>query len=424
MMTASPNDESLMAPRPHKILNVVIVNDTCEVDGGAALVALDDARALAAKGHRVIFFAACGKPPGDAPEIQWISLGQSSILHDPQRWRAAIWGLWNWKAARALKEVLRELPPDSTVVHLHSWSKALTGSVIAASHRAGFKIICTLHEYFVVCPNGGLYDYPTRKACALKPMSLSCVARNCDSRARPHKIWRVLRQLIWRHCGGLPAKIDLLLTVSEFSAQKISAQLGDRNILVLENLPQLHQQPLCPLAERHSIVFAGRVAAEKGVDVYLAACELADIQAEVWGDGPLLPQLQRIWPAAKFSGWLPKAELARRLRTATALVVPSLWYENSPLIIAEAAAAGVPVIVSDNGAAAELVSNNVSGLHFKVGDAVDLAEKMQIFAKNPALAFSIGRNVYEEFWKSYLDRRKLRQQKLEFFYNDILELID
>src|SRR5207244_2552263 len=55
------------------------------------------------------------------------------------------------------------------------------------------------------------------------------------------------------------------------------------------------------------------------------------------------------------------------------VVVPSLWWENSPRVIQEAFAYGRPVICSGIGGMAEKVADGVNGLHFRVGDPVSLA---------------------------------------------------
>jgi len=67
------------------------------------------------------------------------------------------------------------------------------------------------------------------------------------------------------------------------------------------------------------------------------------------------------------------------------LVVPSIWYENSPLTIHEAALAGAPVIASDIGGMAEFVRDGVNGATFRTGSARHLAAKMAMFVKDRGL---------------------------------------
>jgi glycosyltransferase involved in cell wall biosynthesis len=67
------------------------------------------------------------------------------------------------------------------------------------------------------------------------------------------------------------------------------------------------------------------------------------------------------------------------------VIVPSIWWENSPLVIQEAFAAGRPVLCSNVGGMAEKVANGVNGLHFRVGSASDLAARIEEAATKPGL---------------------------------------
>jgi glycosyltransferase involved in cell wall biosynthesis len=159
------------------------------------------------------------------------------------------------------------------------------------------------------------------------------------------------------------------------------------------------------------------------VDLYLEACRLANIPAEVWGDGPTMPQLKSAWPAGNFVGWAQPGALRARLERAVALVVPSLWYETYGMVVAEAAAAGVAVIVSDNGAPATLVENGLTGLYFRVGDVADLAEKMALLNSDRQLAYDLGAAAYKRFWQDYDRRRVSRIKQIEDCYRMALESV-
>lgn len=405
-------------------LTILVLNDFCELAaGGATRVAVDDAVELAQAGHRVIFFAACGVPPQDANGIEWISLRQNDILNEPKRWLAATRGLWNWSAARQLKRVLKTLPKTHTVVHLHGWSKALTGSVVFAADRAGFPVVATQHDYFIVCPNGSLYDYPARSVCTRKPMSWSCVRRNCDARSYPHKAWRVLRQWVWQHMAGIPSRLQRILPVSDFSHRILHPLLPEasrQQITTVSNLPTGLSPVDHASQPRRGVAFAGRLSSEKGADLFLAACARAGIVGQLWGDGPLLPALKAAWPNALFTGWLSRAEMQERLGRLLVLVVPSYWYETYGLIVTEAAAAGVAVIVADGGAAAELVEHGVTGYRFRSGDANDLAEKIQDLIRNPDKAERMGQTAADQYWQGLSERRVQRVRQLEAIYRAVL----
>ena len=86
------------------------------------------------------------------------------------------------------------------------------------------------------------------------------------------------------------------------------------------------------------------------------------------------------------------------VRGARAVVNASLIYETQGLTLLEAAAEGVPAIVSDSSVAREAVEDNATGLWFKAGDADDLAEKLIALHRDPDLAARLGRAAYERFW--------------------------
>ena len=67
------------------------------------------------------------------------------------------------------------------------------------------------------------------------------------------------------------------------------------------------------------------------------------------------------------------------------VVVPSIWWENSPLVIQEAFMAGLPIVCSNIGGMAEKVTDRVNGLHFTVGDHFDLLDRIIELADSPEL---------------------------------------
>ena len=94
----------------------------------------------------------------------------------------------------------------------------------------------------------------------------------------------------------------------------------------------------------------------------------------------------------RFMGRFDNTEISRVYSEIDVLIVPSLWYENSPITIHEAFLAGTPVVTSNIGGMAEYVRDGVDGLHFRVGDAGDLCLKLARFLDEPGLIRSLSRN--------------------------------
>jgi glycosyltransferase involved in cell wall biosynthesis len=88
---------------------------------------------------------------------------------------------------------------------------------------------------------------------------------------------------------------------------------------------------------------------------------------------------------ARLPGALGREEVPAVLAAADLVIVPSVWYENSPLTIHEARAARTAVLVSDLGGMAELVEPDRQGWRFRGGDARDLAAHLERLLRDPGL---------------------------------------
>jgi glycosyltransferase involved in cell wall biosynthesis len=85
------------------------------------------------------------------------------------------------------------------------------------------------------------------------------------------------------------------------------------------------------------------------------------------------------------------------------VVVPSVWWENAPLVIEEARAAGRPVIVSGIGGLAEAVRHDIDGLHVPPGDAASLAETLAMASGDAALWDRLSRAGRPRAYASFMD---------------------
>ena len=138
--------------------------------------------------------------------------------------------------------------------------------------------------------------------------------------------------------------------------------------------------------------YVGTIAEHKGVHVLVEAMNmLADqpaAECRIHGDlDAFVEYKERLLalnanPRTQFAGRFMPADVARVFAELDVLVIPSLWYENAPVTIQEAALAKVPVIASDHGGLAEHVIEGVAGLRFRPGDAEDLRKKIAWFLED------------------------------------------
>src|SRR5690242_8856683 len=118
---------AMARPQTQPIEHVVVLNDFCFVQGGASKVAIDEAIALRERGIAVTFLAPVG-PPCEALRdagVRIVCLDQPELADAVRRPSAALRGLSNRPACRALRAVLAELDASRSIVHLHGYTKAL-----------------------------------------------------------------------------------------------------------------------------------------------------------------------------------------------------------------------------------------------------------------------------------------------------------
>lgn len=404
-------------------MNIVLINDSASVNGGAAKVALTEAKALAESGHRVHLVAAFGPvAPGlkETKNLQIHLLDIRDVNSDPNRLRSMTLGIWNPQTYKYIAELLRSLPPNESVIHAHSWTRALSSSVLKAALDSGQPVVITLHDYLMGCPQGTFFRQRESRTCQLKPMGLSCLTKNCDAASYSHKLWRSARMFVQDKAAGVPRNIKHYIYVSNSSLQLLKPYLPAKsNHYHLPNPIDATQGAPASVERSAVFYFAGRFAPEKGALLFAEAAEAQGVPARFIGDGPQRDQIVRINPTAQMSGWLSSSDTSNALHNARALVFPSLWHEVLGLTVLEAAAHGVPSIVPKGCGAEESVIDGVTGFHFRSGDVQDLEAKIALL-KQPTIAATLGKAAYEKFWSTAEWSIQTHVRRLELVYRDML----
>lgn len=385
-------------------MRVVIIHDFASLSKGAGATrcAIVGACALAKTGIDVVYFAPVGPVDEMLREagIRVVCLDQSDIARGHNRLQSAAQGVWNLPVQRALTALLSEFRDTDTIAHVHTWSKALSpaiGPVLAAS---GLPAVMHLHEYFLACPNGGFFDYPANKICHREPMSFSCITANCDARSPVHKAWRVIRQSVLHGPGRLPRTMSNFIYLSELQRDVMKPHLpAEADWYRVTNPISISKEAPAAIEDDAPFLYVGRFSPEKGIGLFADLVREHDLSAVFVGDGPLAGEMRERAPNAHFPGWISPEEVAKAMRSARALVFPSLWYEGMPVSIMEALACGTPVILSDATTAREVVKDGENGLVFLSGDAASLLKAL-IRLKDTGYARQLGTSAYRRYWEA------------------------
>lgn len=384
-----------------KIKNVIIVCDHMHIAGGASKIAIQTAISLKSSGLNVVYFGAM-LPIDDGlinAGVITVCTEQNDITHQKSRTKAFFQGINNKKARKIFYELLKGFNIHDTIIHIHGWTKALSSSIFIPLKQRNFKVLITVHDYFMICPNGGLFNYKKSEICKLAPLSFRCKICNCDSRGYLYKVYRVIRQQKQRKFLNKVKNISLIF-ISEFSKKeflKRAGELSKEKIYYLQNpiqIPEKRQRICCEKNSQY--VFIGAVQQAKGIKRFCAAITIADVKGIVIGDGPLKEELQEQYKNIQFVGWKNKKEIDDLIQEARCLIFPSLWYEASPLTPIEVMAWGVPVICSDLNASKDMVNNGATGFLYDGTSTKALVQAIDK-TRDDAQIYKMSKKVFDNF---------------------------
>jgi len=404
-------------------VDVVVVNDFAHIRGGSDRAALESAVGLARAGHRVLLFTAVGPVAPhllEVPGLEVRCLGAQDILAADSRLDAAVSGIWNQQAANALRRALATFDKTRTIVHIHGYTKALSMAVPRAAAKLGYRIVLSLHDYFLACPNGAYFVHPRLEPCTRVPLSGSCLACNCDARKRTHKLWRFARTWMQNRVVDLPAQLAHVIAVSETCRRTARSLLPPDVPVTTVPYPvdAEYDEPL-PVAANNAFVFVGRLERNKGPHLFAEAAARLGVEAVFCGKGPAEAEIKALYPQARITGWLNRTALRREIARARAVVFPSLWAETFGLVVAEALARGVPVIASRETAAEEQIQHEINGLLFERGSVDSLAAAMTRL-RYADYAAGLGLAAHTRWWQQPLTLER-HVAGLEAVYTRVLK---
>ena len=242
------------------------------------------------------------------------------------------------------------------IVHAHNLHPSLGWRALAAAQAAGARTVLHLHNYRLVCAVGTCFTRGAECTRCHGRDTRPGVRLNCRGTGAEAAVYGASLALWQRR---LLAHADAVVVPSAFALARLralGAPLRDGSRLHVVGHVVRHVVPRSTAAAGSHALVVSRLAAEKGVDVAIAACAAARVPLVIAGDGPLLGELRAraAGTDTRFAGHVGGAELAR-LRAAAALaILPSRSAETFGLAAAEAMAAGLPVAGSAIGALPEL----------------------------------------------------------------------
>lgn len=400
--------------------------------GGTETVALELSKAYREAGHEALFVGATNqlhREPHPGTSFQAISDSGDELL------------MWAGHFDRFnMSQVdLRAFVPDMTallesfrpdVIHIHHL--LLFGVELPVLIRRVLpevRIVMTLHDYYAICANDGvLMQSPDEPCAALGPGGLC----KCLEAAKPNDM-RLRERFIKTHLGA----VDRFVAPSTFLRDVyVRWGLPAEKIGIIRNgRPEMAAMPGRTGNDDPKRVFGffGNLTPWKGIEVLLRAAQVlvereVDFELRVHGGAPFQsPEfVERIDALFKETaphvvrlGPYKPEDVPQLMEPVDWVVVPSVWWENAPLVIAEAQQHERPVIATGIGGMAEAVRDRVDGLHIRRNDPISLAAVMKAASEDPGLYRKLAENTQKP-----PTVETVAEQYLELFTNQTRSVSD
>lgn len=328
---------------------------------------------------------------------------------------------WNQKNADAVVERARRFRPD--VVHVHNTWFALSPVVFRAVAAAGFPTVATIHNYRLLCLNAQFYrDGRICEDCVGRwpwPGVLHRCYRSSAAQSGAVAVTIVGHRIV----GTWEKHTDVVVALTSFAARYLaSAGVPGGSIVVKPNtVADPGPRPSSP-SSSDMLLFVGRLSPEKGIEDLLQAWASKPDSPRhlcIAGDGPLRATVESAVASSgsmSFLGRLESSEVADLMRRARSLVLPSRWFEGMPMVLVEAAAAGLPAIVPQHGALPGIVADG--GLTYRSGSMTDLVRAL-VEMEDDRLVDDLGMSARTHYETTF--RPEAGLESLERIYEIAIE---
>jgi glycosyltransferase involved in cell wall biosynthesis len=383
-------------------MRVLIVHNRYQLRGGEDVVAEAEAALLRANGVEVRVYQRSNDELRAMPAAL-----------------AALSSIWSQRAAREIAALCEQQRPD--LIHFHNTFPLVSAAPYWTAAARGIPVVQTLHNFRLLCPQAMLLRDGRPCHDCVGRLPWRAVAHRCYRDSRLQSGVAASALVLHRLLGSYRHRVQAYIALSQFSRSQYVA--GGLPVQRIHIKPNFVPDPGAPSGQpRAGGLFVGRLSAEKGVAILIAASQLLDQHSgplRVAGDGPLAAAAAQ---AARLDclGACSPAQVQALMRSSSFLVAPSTCLETFGLAAVEAFATGLPVIASGHGGLGELIEDGVTGLHVRPGDAADLARAIDWATRHPDAMLAMGRAARARYLAHYTPQRNF--DLLQSVYQHVLSL--
>ena len=389
-----------------KKLKILMVDKYYFIKGGAERYYFELKKILEANGHDVIPFS-MKHPRNYTTEYNDYFVDNIEFNYTSQVKKAAnslkIAGriIYSLHAKKQIEALIEKIRPD--VAHIHMIDHQISPSILHSLKKYDIPVVQTVHQYKLVCPNYRLYNPRKNEICekCLTGNVIHPIFQRCHKNSAFAGSIIAIEALVHKYLKVFQ-NVDIFHVPSNFMKKKLlEGGIEEDKITKLYYTINLDEYPFTPNYQDY-FVYYGRLAEEKGILTLLTAMKsISESNLYIVGEGPQKEILESFCrnnslKNVKFLGLKNGPELNSIISNSRFVVVPSEWYDNSPLVIYESFSMGKPVIGSDIGGISELIDHGKNGLLFEAGNANDLAESIQMLLNGSDLIQQFGVNARQK----------------------------
>lgn len=300
---------------------------------------------------------------------------------------------------------------DIKIAHLHNIHHYLTPAIIEKFHSKGIKIIWSLHDYKIICPENSFVS--NGKICekCIDGSFYHCALNKCKKNSYLASALAAF-DAYYYNSKKIYDLVDAYLCPSSFLKNKfIQAQFDEKKLTVtnlcydIDIIDKYRKEN--PVSQKEKYIFyIGRIEEIKGIKTLIKAVEGTTIQLKIAGSGPAELSLKIYISEQKISnvvflGFQEKQQVFNLINNSLFGVCPSEWYENFPFSIAETLLFSKPVVGSNIGGIPELIIDNKTGLLFEPKNILELREKLLLLWNDEEYVTELGRQAREHAYMLY-----------------------
>lgn len=232
----------------------------------------------------------------------------------------------------------------------------------AIKERTKAKLVLIFHDYKAVCPRCNLYNGNRICTDCTDGRFMNVIKYRCRNKSLLQSSILAVDSYYNNSYRDVYSFPDMFITPSHFMATQLSKMGFNHEIKVIHNPINISQFKRTKNMKgfQQTVLYAGRFSKDKGIELFLeAASKLENIKFLIAGVGDLIDQVEQAdkdLVNLEYLGSLNKEQLFDAFDRSDYLVLPSIWFENNPMIIIEAMTYGLAVIGSDIGGIPELIN--------------------------------------------------------------------